>query len=156
MGVISTPTPVSQPAQVTLTPAQMAWKPTYIPAKVYSAYGAQFTEPLNALYFATLDTALFVAMLLGGRVVSLPSPDAGGPYYSVPSQQYFIRFIDAAGAPYDSNAGQLADFLNRNGLPLGLALLQQQLTAQGIVVPTVNFPAPPAPVQIPSSGLGAL
>ena len=149
----------------TLTQADLAFQIRFDTAPVViDAVGGQVVS-LDNRWFATLDTAQFVAKLLGATVISEPftviNPGvdkipSGDPIYSVPPTWYVLQFKAANTRPVYANAGEYADVLARNGLQLGLQILQQSLNGLDVATPTIIFPTGPDLPGVPSSGLGAL
>jgi hypothetical protein len=75
--------------------------------EVVSAYGG--SSPLNPIYFATKDTAQWIANKYGtGEVVERPYGATGGPY-SANGTEYYIKLQDGKLV----NAGLLADYYQR-------------------------------------------
>jgi len=75
--------------------------------EVVSAYGG--SSPLNPIYFATPETAQWIANQYGtGEVVARPYNATGGPY-TANGTEYYIRLKDGGLV----NAGLLADYYQR-------------------------------------------
>jgi hypothetical protein len=75
--------------------------------EVVSAYGG--SSPLNPIYFATPETAQWIANKYGtGEVVARPYDATGGPY-SANGTEYYIQLANGKMV----NAGLLADYYQR-------------------------------------------
>lgn len=86
-----------------------AFVPAFHPATLYSAYdGARY--PLNADFFATRETAQWVANKYGtGEIVEQTYLGQGSPFIS-DTKQFFLRMADGQLV----NAGIIAAFYARN------------------------------------------
>ena len=94
----------SQPAVTTETPFVPEFQQNL---EVVSAYGG--SSALNPIYFATPETAQWIANKYGtGEVVARPYDATGGPY-TANGTEYYIRLQDGGLV----NAGLLADYYQR-------------------------------------------
>jgi hypothetical protein len=90
--------------------------------EVVSAYGG--SSPLNPIYFATPETAQWIANQFGtGEVVARPYNATGGPY-TANGTEYYIRLKNGGLV----NAGLLADYYQRMPAAEADSLIRQGLS----------------------------
>ena len=100
--------PAAQPATAASAESQAPFVPQFLTnVQVLSSMGG--SEPLNPAYFATQETAQYIADKFGtGKIVQVPWGGTGGPYAAT-AQEYHIVLPNGATV----NAGLLADYYVR-------------------------------------------
>lgn len=97
------PAPPAPPA----APGPPEFIPAYEKHTIKSALGGEW--PINEIYFASKDTAEYLAKKFGASVVMRPFGGNGGPYKATADERW-LSFPDGLAV----NAGMLASYYTRN------------------------------------------